>query len=122
MDEKCFMNYAYIWEANQVNEHIELDNLNIVNLYLYLFIIKQVYTNYIKSEVKEVFDFVGFILNDKETLAVFPKYFYSEHNLSVVNQTENTKNDDIKLLFDVMIKYMNKESSNAQANSHFGFK
>src|SRR5699024_7924951 len=93
-----------------------------VNLDLSLFNIKQGDTKYIKSEGKEVFDFVGFILNDKETLAVFPKYFYSEHNLSVVNQTENTKNDDIKLLFDVMIKYMNKESSNAQANSHFGFK
>jgi len=105
-----------------VNVHIGQDNFNTVNLDLSLFNIKQGDTKYIKSEGKEVFDFVGFILNDKETLAVFPKYFYSEHNLSVVNQTENTKNDDIKLLFDVMIKYMNKESSNAQANSHFGFK
>jgi len=104
-----------------VNMQIGQDNFDTANLDLSSFIFKKGDIKYIKSEKKDVFDFVGFILKDNKILSVFPKYFYRESDLMSMNQTGNTNSDDIKLLFDVIIKYMNEKNSNAQADRYFGF-
>lgn len=92
-----------------MNMQIGQDNFDTANLDLSLFTFKKGDIKYVKSEKKDVFDFVGFILNDKEILSVFPKNFYSETDLKSLNQTGNRNIDDIKLLFDVIIKYMNEK-------------
>lgn len=104
-----------------MNVQIGQDNFDTANLDLSLFTFKKGDIKYVKSEKKDVFDFVGFILNDKEILSVFPKNFYSVTDLKSLNQTGNRNIDDIKLLFDVIIKYMNEKNFNAQADRYFGF-
>ncbi len=48
-------------------------------------------TRFIKKEKRTVYDFVGFVIHDKETLAVFPKHYFSESELSIRNKTGAVK-------------------------------
>lgn len=102
--------------------HIQVgqDNFDTANLELSTFTFGKGDIKYIKSEKKEVFDFVGFILNDNKILSIFPKHFYNEKDLNSLNETGNKNTYDIKLLFDVIIKYMREKKSNAQTDRYFG--
>src|SRR5699024_315918 len=104
-----------------VNMHVGQDNFDISQIDVSLFNIYKGDIKYIKSIGKEVFDFVGIILSDKRNLVVFPKHFYSENQLEVMNNAGNVNQRDVKLLFDVMMKYMDSSKTKAKANRHFGF-
>lgn len=77
---------------------------------------------YLKSKGTDVFDFVGFVLGESHILSVFPKHFYNETELSDLNKKCKPNNDDIKLLFDVFMKYINEVPTSAKADKHLGEK
>jgi len=77
---------------------------------------------YIKSDNKEVFDFVGFILDEGNLLSVFPKHFYSDLELKDLNRDRKANAEDIKLLFDVFVKYTKEVSTTARATKYIGAK
>lgn len=70
-------------------------------------------TRYKKEDRIELFDFVGFILNEKKMLAVFPKHYFSSEKID--NDIE-----DIQLLFKTIYQYINTEKSKATANKYMG--
>lgn len=75
---------------------------------------------YSDSTGKYYFDFVGFIFHNDNILTVFPKHYFTETELSHLNNTHLESNSDIKLLFDVIQNYIQKEHSNASAKSYIG--
>ncbi|HDI3439572.1 TPA: LlaJI family restriction endonuclease [Listeria monocytogenes] len=77
---------------------------------------------YIKSDNKEVFDFVGFILDEGNLLSVFPKHYYSDLELKDLNRDRKANSEDIKLLFDVFMKYTKEVSTTARATKYIGAK
>jgi hypothetical protein len=77
-------------------------------------------TRFIKKEKRTVYDFVGFVIHDKETLAVFPKHYFSESELSIRNKTGAVKDEDILLLFQVLRKYTESTKSKAKADRYLG--
>ena len=66
------------------------------------------------------FDFVGFIFHDNCILTVFPKHYLQESTLNTLNATHTEIHRDIKLLFDVIQHYQEKEKSNASAKAYIG--
>lgn len=79
-------------------------------------------TKYLKSDNKEVFDFVGFVLNEDNLLCVFPKHFYTDLELKDLNRRKDANLEDIKLLFDVFVKYTKEVSTTAKAAKYIGAK
>lgn len=77
-------------------------------------------TKYIKDERREVYDFVGFILNDKNILSIFPKHYFLESEISDFNLKKLDKEADIKLLFEVILKYINAEKTSTNASKYIG--
>ena len=75
---------------------------------------------YIKQEKRKVYDFVGFIINDTNTLAVFPKHFYNESDLSNLNATISNRLEDVSLLFQVLCKYIYNDLKSSKANRYYG--
>lgn len=62
----------------------------------------------------EVYNFTGFVIEKDKILAVFPKHFFDEEDKTIENY------DNIKLLFNVITKYVKDNTSNAKSNKHFG--
>ncbi|SFS08724.1 hypothetical protein [Anaeromicropila populeti] len=77
---------------------------------------------YLKSDNKDVFDFVGFVLGEGNVLSVFPKHFYSDAELKDLNKSKRANSEDIKLLFDVFVKYTKEVSTTAKATKYIGAK
>ena len=75
---------------------------------------------YIKQEKRKVYDFVGFIINDTDTLAVFPKHFYNESELSGLNSTTSNQLEDVSLLFQVLCKYIYSDLKSSKADRYYG--
>lgn len=69
---------------------------------------------------KYLFDFVGFVFRKEKILVVFPKNYYSESEVISLNSTHQGRHKDIKLLFNVIQKYREKERSAATAKSYLG--
>lgn len=65
-------------------------------------------TKYSKLKKDNIFDFVGFVINKEKLLAVFPKHYFDTRNAD-----SEKSNEDIKLLFNVIFKYINKTTANA---------
>lgn len=61
-----------------------------------------------------VYNFVGFIVDNNNLLAVFPKHFFDSNKKEVEN------NKDITLLFKVINKYIVECKSNAKASKYVG--
>ncbi|WP_410496834.1 hypothetical protein QTL86_06515 [Cellulosilyticum sp. ST5] len=69
---------------------------------------------------KNVFDIVGFIFREEKILVVFPKNYYEEAQINSLNSTHLEQHKDIRLLFNVIQKYREREKTNASARSHIG--
>lgn len=69
---------------------------------------------------KNIFDFVGFVFRDDRILVVFPKHYFHESLINQLNSSHKALHSDIKLLFDVIQHYQEKEKSNASAKSYMG--
>ncbi len=72
---------------------------------------------YSKKLKKELFDFVGFVIYKEKMLAVFPKHYFEEKN--VLNEQETKEN--VKLLFQVIRKYIFENKSNPVADKYIGY-
>lgn len=68
----------------------------------------------------DVFDVVGFVYNDNKILVVFPKHYYDKTELDQFNKNNISLNYDIKLLYNVIKKYVETENTNAVAHSYLG--
>ena len=66
------------------------------------------------------FDFVGFVFKGENILSVFPKHYYSSEEINALDKKMTNKNDDIKLLFSVIQKYSNNQTSTAKAEHFIG--
>lgn len=75
---------------------------------------------FIKREKRTVYDFVGFVIKDSETLAVFPKHYYTNKELDKLNKNGNVKDDDVLLLFKVLRKYIKDTNSKSKADRYLG--
>ncbi len=105
------MNFQYGQDSNSVNG-IDLSPFNL----------QKGDTKYLKSDNRDVFDFVGFVLDEANVLSVFPKHFYSDLELKVMNQCKKANKEDIKLLFDVFVKYSMEVATTAKATKYIGAK
>ena len=72
---------------------------------------------YSKKYKKNIYDFVGFIINDKNMLAVFPKHY----NDDCIISTEEEKKENVSLLFKVIKKYITEEYNNQNGDKYFGY-
>lgn len=70
----------------------------------------------------DLFDIVGFVYKDDKLLVVFPKHYYEKVDLDRFNQNHAGLTYDIKLLYNVIKKYGETESTNAKARSYLGAK
>jgi hypothetical protein len=61
----------------------------------------------------EVYDFVGLVCKQDQTLVVFPKHFYSQDKLNELFNDETYILNDIVLLFDVIQKYLLNQNPKA---------
>lgn len=61
--------------------HYGQDYFNVDDIDLLSFSLGKGDTKYLKSDNREVFDFVGFVLNEDNLLSVFPKHFYTDLEL-----------------------------------------
>jgi hypothetical protein len=98
------------------------DYYNVDGIDLLPFNLEKGDTIYLKSAKKEVFDFVGFVLDEDNLLSVFPKHFYSDLELEDLNRYKKANLEDIKLLFDVFVKYTKEVSTTAKASIYMGAK
>lgn len=69
---------------------------------------------------KNVFDVVGFIFCEEKVLVIFPKKYYEETQINSMNLTHSKQHSDIRLLFNVILKYRERENTRATAKSHIG--
>lgn len=69
-----------------------------------------------------VFNIVGFIFKGEDVLVVYPKHFYSKTQIAALNLTHEEKEDDIKLIYNVIKEYQEKEKTKAQARKYIGAK
>lgn len=106
--------------ANLMKFYYGQDYYSVNNINLSLFNFKKGDIKFVKSDNKDVFDFVGFILDEDNLLSVFPKHFYSHLELGKLNQDKKINLEDIKLLFDVFIKYTKEVSTTAKATKYIG--
>ncbi len=102
--------------------HYGQDYYNVDGIDLSPFGLEKGDTKYLKSDNKEVFDFVGFVLDEDNLLSVFPKHFYSDLELKDLNRNKKANLEDIKLLFDVFVKYTKEVSTTAKATKYIGEK
>ena len=77
-------------------------------------------TRYIKRKGITVYDFVGFVISPTETLAVFPKHYFSISHLDKLNKDKIHDVSDVALLFQVIHKYIREDSKNNKAHKYFG--
>lgn len=96
------------------------DNHNVDDINLSCFNLDKGDLKYSKSNKKEQFDFVGFVLDESSVLTVFPKNFYNTNDLKEINKKNALFIDEIKLLFDVIIKYTNETATTAKAKTYIG--
>lgn len=96
------------------------DNHNVDDINLSYFNLDKGDLKYSKSNKKEQFDFVGFVLDESSLLTVFPKNFYNANDLKEINRNNNFITEEIKLLFDVFIKYTNETNTTAKATTYIG--
>lgn len=76
---------------------------------------------YVKRERKKVFDFVGFITSNNETLAVFPKHYFSLEEIEELNSTPSPDIYDANLLFKAISTYMREDTlRTATAEKYIG--
>jgi len=61
----------------------------------------------------EVYDFVGLVCKQDQTLVVFPKHFYSKDKLNELFNDETYILNDIVLMFDVIQKYLLNQNPKA---------
>ncbi|MDI9256520.1 LlaJI family restriction endonuclease [Flavobacterium sedimenticola] len=61
----------------------------------------------------EVYDFVGLVCKKDKTLVVFPKHYYSNNLLKENEKDNNSSEQDVHLLFDVIQKYIFNRKSTA---------
>lgn len=102
--------------------HYGQDYYNVDGIDLSPFDLEKGDTKYLKSDNKEVFDFVGFVLNEGNLLSIFPKHFYSDLELKDLNRDKKANLEDIKLLFDVFVRYTKEVSTTAKATKYIGVK
>lgn len=69
---------------------------------------------------KDIFDFVGFVFRRDKILVVFPKHYYGSSDLNLFNLSHDELHEDIRLLFDVIQQYDNRERTAATAKSYMG--
>ncbi|MBU5213068.1 hypothetical protein [Heyndrickxia oleronia] len=60
----------------------------------------------------EYFNFVGFIFTEEEALVSFPKHFFSEEDLAVINKSSLNIDAHIELLFKLIQKSISKKNKN----------
>lgn len=96
------------------------DNHSVDDINLSYFNLDKGDVKYSKSNKKEQFDFVGFVLDESSLLTVFPKNFYNTNDLKEINKKNNIITEEIKLLFDVFIKYTNEANTTAKATTYIG--
>ncbi|MCI8862952.1 MAG: hypothetical protein HFI20_10795 [Lachnospiraceae bacterium] len=77
-------------------------------------------TRFIKSGNKSVFDFVGFVIKEDAVLTVFPKHYVSEQTIMDANSGLLELNEDSRLLFLAINKYINETNSKAKADKYIG--
>ncbi len=76
---------------------------------------------YLKKDRKKVFDFVGFITSNNETLAVFPKHYFPQYQEITSNNHCFPGSYDANLLFKVISTYMQENLNRRnQADKYFG--
>ena len=71
-----------------------------------------------KRLASEVYDFVGLVCKQDQTLVVFPKHFYSHNILEDFFKDDSYALNDIVLLFDVIQRYL--LNYNPKAIKHAG--
>lgn len=69
---------------------------------------------------KNVFDMVGFVFKNDMTLVVFPKNYYENSYIDLLNKSHQELNQDVRLLFGVIKKYCETEKTSASAGSYMG--
>ncbi len=74
---------------------------------------------YSKELKNYILDFVGFVIEKEKILAVFPKHFFDDHNLKIQNKKEIEEN--IKMLFKVIMKYNTENNSKSIAEKYIGY-
>lgn len=70
---------------------------------------------------RDVFNVVGFVFQNEKILVVFPKHYMKHDRLNELNHSHEESVEDIKLLYDVIKKYCEKENTTASARSYMGF-
>lgn len=66
-----------------------------------------------KDPGKEVYDFVGLICKKDEILVVFPKHYFSQQEIKVINSGEKNFETELKNLFNAIYKYINNKNTKA---------
>lgn len=77
---------------------------------------------YSKEEKAIVFDFVGFLFNENDTLVVFPKHFMKIADVERLNSINQADTADISLLRKVIFKYDLTRKSSTKALRYIGEK
>ncbi|MBR0427797.1 MAG: LlaJI family restriction endonuclease [Clostridia bacterium] len=93
------MTFIYGKDGGEIHYDIELKNSD---------------KRYDKKNEKEVYDFVGFIIQKDKILTVFPKYFF--------NDKKELKKEDVTLLFNVISKYASEHRKDNEAYKYIGYK
>lgn len=75
---------------------------------------------YDKENQYYVYDFVGFIFKDERILAVFPKHYFATGEIDAYNVGDVFLENDIKLLYNSIIKYSNGTKKKVKADSYLG--
>lgn len=68
----------------------------------------------------DVFDVVGFVYTDNKILVIFPKHYYESKDIERFKQNNSRLQDDIKLLYNVIKKYIETENTSAVARTYIG--
>lgn len=74
---------------------------------------------YSKELKNYILNFVGFVIEKEKILAVFPKHFFDNNNLKMQNKKEIEEN--IRMLFKVIIKYNTENNSKSIADKYIGY-
>ncbi|WP_317317280.1 hypothetical protein [Longibaculum muris] len=75
---------------------------------------------YSDCQGKNIFDFVGFVFKKGNILAVFPKHYFKDTDINIANKNHMELQSDIKLLFNVIQRYREKEKTTATVKSYIG--
>lgn len=75
---------------------------------------------YDKDNQYYVYDFVGFVFKNGRILAVFPKHYFTTSEIETYNIGDVVLDDDIKLLYNSIIKYSNGTKKKVTAVSYLG--